>query len=225
MKKYLILFFFLLYCLSCASQKKEIIKKTTIKLEGSKTNIRDLIETDGYYSMSEYPDSNCRMFFEDGTWVDFSFKRNLSKNEIKANMDQSVERGKKDEQARWGRDWGVYRIQNDTIIVHRYFKGSFLEAWSLSEERYKIIDKETIRRIYYRGILKIDDSYYEDSNNSPWRVNENYYFTSANSLPSSDCWLKEEKWIWRNESDWKAYMERVKLEKKKRKEEKKITKY
>lgn len=183
-------------------------------MEGKKTNIRDLIEIDGYYSMSEYPDSNCRMFFEDATWVDFSFKKDLSKNEIKANMNQSVERGKKDKQVRWGREWGVYRIQNDTIIVHRYFKGSFWEAWALSEERYKVIDKERIQRIYYRGILKVNESYYED--NSPWGLNENYYFTSADSLPSSDCWLKEEKWIWRNESDWKEYMERFKLEKKKK---------
>jgi len=214
MKKQLILFISLLCCLSCASQKKEIISKSTIKLEGRNTNIRDLIEIDGYYCMPEYPDSNCRMFFEDGTWVDFSFKRNLSENEIKANMSKSVNTWIKNKQVRWGRDWGVYQIQNDTIIVHRYFKGSFWEPWSLSEERYIIVDRETVRRIYIRGILKADDSYYEF--NSPWRVNDTFHFIPADSLPSSGNWLKEERWIWSNEQDWKDYMEKIKREKMKR---------
>ena len=211
MKRQSIIFILLLCCFSCASQKREIISKSTIKLDGRNTNIRDLMEIDGYYYMSEYPDSNCRMFFEDGTWVDFSFKRGLSENEIKTNMSKSVNTRVKDKQVRWGRDWGVFRIQNDTIIVHRYFRGSFWEVWSLSEERYKIVDRETIRRVYIRGLLKADDSYYKS--NSPWRVNDNFHFLSADSLLSSDCWLKEEKWIWRNESDWKDYMEKIKKKK------------
>ena len=204
MKRQLILFVSLLCCLSCASQKREIISKSTIKLEGKNTNVRDLIEIDGYYCMSEYPDSNCRMFFEDGTWVDFSFKRNLSENEIQVNMSKSVNSWIKDEQVRWGSYWGVYKIEGDTLIVHRYDKGSFWKVWSLHEERYKIIDSKTIQRIYFKGLLKGNGDY------DPWRVNDNFYFTSADSLPSSDCWLKEEKWIWRNEQDWKDYMQRIK---------------
>ena len=43
MKKQLILFVLLFYCFSCASQKKEIISKSTIKLEGKSTHVGDLI--------------------------------------------------------------------------------------------------------------------------------------------------------------------------------------
>ena len=208
MKRQLILFASLLCCLSCASQKKEIISKSTIKLEGKNTTIRDLIEIDGFYRMREHPNCNCRMFFEDGIWVDFCFNSYVSEDEIKANMFKSVYKGRKTKVS-WGYNWGVYRIQNDTIIVHRYFKGSFWEVWSLYEERYKIIDSKTMRRIYFKGLLKGNGDY------DPWRVNDTFYFTPADSLPSSDCWLKEEKWIWRNESDWKAYMEKIKQKKQK----------
>jgi len=95
--------------------------------------------------------------------------------------------------------------------VYRYDKGTFWKGWSLSEERYKVIDRKTVQRIFYRGLLKINDSYYTD--NSPWIYDEVMHFTPANSLPSSDNWLKEEKWIWRNESDWKDYMQRIEQKK------------
>lgn len=44
---------------------------------------------------------------------------------------------------------------------------------------------------------------------SPWREGSPLHFTPADTLPSSDNWLKENKWIWRNESDWKNYMQHV----------------
>lgn len=110
MKKQFILLLFLLCFFSCASQKKEIQKKSTIKLEGKKTNIRDLIEIDGYYSKPEYPDSNCRIFFEDGTWVHFSFKRTVSKDEIKKNMSNFVESWIKNKQVQWGFEWGGHTV-------------------------------------------------------------------------------------------------------------------
>ena len=210
MKNQIVLYLFLLCCFSCAPFKRTVISKSRIKLEGRNTSIRNLIEIDGYYRMPAFPTSNCRMFFEDGMWVDFSFKSGLSENEIRANMLRSVESWKKKDRFRWGRDWGVYQIQNDTIIVYGYFKGSFLEAWFLYEERYKVIDRKTIQWIYLRKISKADDSYYEDPNYSPWINKEHYDFISADSLPSSDCWLKEEKWIWRKESDWKSYMAKLK---------------
>lgn len=215
MKKQWILFILITCSFFCASQKKEIIAKSTIKLEGKNTNIRDLMEIDGYYIRPDYPQYGNIMFFEDGTWVYFSFKRGLSENDKKENLIKSVECWSENNQIRWGSYWGVYRIRNDTIRVHRYDKGSFWKGWSLSEERYKIINKKTIKRIYFRGILKADDSYYEF--NSPWIYDADLYFTPADSLPSSDNWLKEKKWIWRHERDWKAYMEKIKQEKKKRK--------
>jgi len=70
MKNNLIFLLFILCCFSCASQKKEVIAKSTIKLEGKNTNIRDLLDIDGVYSSST-------MFFEDGTWVSFLMNKNI----------------------------------------------------------------------------------------------------------------------------------------------------
>ena len=212
-KRQLLLFVSLLFCFSCASQKKEIIVKSNIKLEGINTNIRNLIEIDGYYVCPDYPQYGSYMFFEDGTWVYFHFKRNLSENEIRADMSEAVRSWIEDKQLRWGSYWGVYKIENDMLIVHSYDKGNFLKPWRLGENRYRIIDRETVQRIYYRGLLKADESSYEIY--SPWIDNQILHFTSADSLPSSDNWLKEEQWIWRNEQDWKNYMEKVKQKKKK----------
>jgi hypothetical protein len=210
MKKQLVLFALLLCSFSCASQKKEIVGKSTIKLERKNTNIRDLIEIDGYYDIKEVPKSNCRMFFEDGTWVQFYIERDVSEDEIKANISKYIHNWIKNKQVRWGSFWGVYRIQNDTIIAYRYTKRSFGQAWSLSEDRYKIVDKRTIQWISYRGLLKTIG----EGSNKIHGMNKTFHFAPADSLPSSDCWLKEEKWIWRNEQDWKAYMEKVKQIKK-----------
>ena len=206
----IVLYLFLLFSFSCTPCKRAVISKSRIKLEGRNTSIRNLIEIDGYYRMPTNTGGYCRMFFEDGMWVYFAFKNGLSENEIRANMLRSVMGRKKKERFRWGSDWGVYQIQNDTIIVYRYTKGSFWEAREIHEERYKVVDRITIERIYYRKISKADDSYYKDPYHSPWINKEHYDFISADSLPSSDCWLKEEKWIWRKESDWKSYMAKLK---------------
>jgi hypothetical protein len=202
MRKQLVLFIVLFCCFSCASQKKEIIAKSTIKLEGRNTNIRDLIEVDGYYIQPNHPQYGNIMFFEDGTWLYFFFKKDVSEDEIKADMSSAVS---------WMESWGVYHVQNNTIIVNRYRKGSFWEVWFFSEDRYEVVDRETVLRISNRGLLKADESSNEIYGTS---VNDTFHFTPADSLPSSDCWLKEEKWIWRNESDWKAYLEHVKQKKK-----------
>jgi len=212
--KYCLAAFCYLISLQCASQKKEIISKSTIKLEGKDTNIRDLIDIDGYYQNMDYSKI---MLFEDGIYVDqFFFKQGLSKSEIQENMSKSLYCGVENKKKYWGFHWGVYKIVEDTIIVHHYLRGSWWTPWYADEIRYKIIDRTTIQPIYSRDLRQSEEQYYKEYNKSSWIKNGDvFYFTPAHSLPSSDCWLKEEKWIWRNESDWKAYMEKIKTDKKK----------
>lgn len=203
MNKYLFVLFCVVCCsFSCASQKKEVVTKSTIKLEGKNTNIRDLIDIDGVYAYST-------MFFDDGTWVNFSMKEN--NNGKIDNLSDSIIQWKDGKTIRWGNYWGVYTIQNDTIIVYSYDRPALLKGWGLDEIRYKIIDKQSILRVYDRSMLKSADDYYKT--HSPWRNYPPIHFTPADSLPSSDNWLKENKWIWRNEADWKEYMDRIKQKK------------
>lgn len=216
MKKHLTLFLFLLFLFSCALQKKEIITKSSFKLEGKNTNIRNLLDIDGYYtSIPDQKNLGGIMFFEDGSWVSFYFKINATDSDIRNNLSKSITRWEENKLTRWGTYWGVYTLKNDTILLHQYFKGTFWgNGWSVDESRFKIVDHQTIKYIYFKPLLKVDECYYHDR--SPWMDGAVSHFVRTDSLPSSDCWLKEEKWIWSNESDWEAYMERIKLEKKKK---------
>jgi hypothetical protein len=216
MEKQIILIIFSLIAMSCISQKREIISKSTIKLEGENTNIRDLIEIDGYYQSQ---DCSKAMFFEDGIYVSsFSFKKDMPKDEIKTNLSKSINSWIENKQVRWGFYWGVYKIEGDTLVVYYYLRGNWWAPWIFDEKRYKVIDRTTILPIYEKGLLKADEQYYKSIGFNPWIENgEKISFFPADSLPSSNCWLKEKKWIWRNESDWKAYMEKVKQIKKQHK--------
>lgn len=120
MKKYWFAPFCVVCCFfSCASQKKEVVTKSTIKLEGKNTNIRDLIDIHGVYAYST-------MFFDNGTWVIFSMKKN--ENEKIGNFFDYVESKTLKKLTLWGTYWGIYKIQNDTIIVHSYDKPALLKG-------------------------------------------------------------------------------------------------
>ncbi len=212
MKIGLMIIVFFLSTISCASQKKEMISRSTIKLEGQNTNIRDCIEIDGYYQIEDFPlNDSYKMFFEDGTYVSlFWFKENVDENFKKNNLSQAIRSWKQKDKIRWGIRWGVYKIEKDTLVGQYFQKGTFFGGgwWECVEEKYVIIDKHTLIVMYSKSLFK-------DDKNEIREHGSVYEFVAADSLPSSDCWLKEEKWIWRNESDWKAYMDRIKQNKKK----------
>ena len=209
MKTYVIILFMFI-SISCISQnsKKYIISQSTIKLEGKNTNIWDFLEIGGYYRNDDFGGSYS-MFFEDGIYVKyFYFKEGATEDSIRINMVKWI---------KWpndmGRLWGVFRIEGDTLIGLIYDKGNIFRGITFSEERYKIINRITLKRIYWKEKTKEDD---KNVTYDPWiDYDFSYHFVPADSLPSSDCWLKEEKWIWRNESDWKAYMEKIKQKKQK----------
>lgn len=202
MKFFLISISCVLLTFSCIhiSQNKQFICKSNIKLEGKNTDIRDLIEIDGIYGNW--------MFFEDGTWVEFFLKK--KKNDKISNLLYYVNTWKKSGQTMWGVRWGVYTTQNDTIFVRIYEKGHWFREWSFFEWRFKVIDRKAISLVYYKPLFDFEEQYYKENNISPWIQGDTIKFISADTLPSSDCWLKEKKWIWKNESDWKNYMEKIK---------------
>ena len=209
---------------SCTVLPKEVIRKSTIKLEGKNTDIRNWIEINGYYPLPPpryippnqgdwqgWRNIGSIMFFEDGTWVYFHFQTEVFEDtyKIQQNMSKCIEGWKNGKLVNWGNDWGVYKVENDTITVLSYDTNVFRQYYD--ERRYKVIDRQTIQEIYYQDLQKK----FEIDN--PWILNEPITFTPADSLPSSDCWLKKQKWIWRNEQDWRDYKERIKQEKSKKK--------
>lgn len=106
MKNFILIVCIILFT-SCAPLKKDVIAKSTVKLEDKNTDIRNFIDIDGYYSNWVNPYDNCLMFFEDGTCSSFSLKRDVSENEIKNNLSESVISWIQEKQFRWG-DFGVF---------------------------------------------------------------------------------------------------------------------
>lgn len=216
--KYYLLVTGMIFCwLACIAQKREIISKSTIKLEGKGSAINNLIKIGGYYT--DGFGSNL-LFFEDGSYVPITFKHDATTTNIEKNLSEWIvgwiDRKQINWYNYWHINWGVYHIVGDTIIGNVFVKGNFWSGWSFNEERYEIIDSVTIKQIYWKGLLKAE----QDCCNSRdfWsRLNFRFHFIPAASLPPPDCWLKEEKWIWRNEQDWKDYMQKIKQKKKKKK--------
>ena len=204
--------FFMLAVTSCAAPRK-MISKSTIKLEGKNTNIRDLIEIDGYYQATTIDGKRTGMiFFEDGSCCSFVFKEDVTEDMKRRNLSQMIESWEQKGQIRWGFYWGVYKIDKDTIVsqtVERY--GIFSMPWSFDELKYEVIDNRTLKLIYQKSLYPAD---IHDMKKDHYEISEKNIidtFVPANSLPSSDNWLKEEKWIWRFEQDWKEYLWKIKL--------------
>jgi len=199
---------------SCLAQKQEAISKSTIKLEGKNTDIRDLIDIDGYYQdIDDTSKRTGRIFFEDGTCVTlFWFKEGITEDMKRENLSQAIYSWKQKGQVRWGTYWGVYKIDKDTIVLQNATKaGLFNMSWSFDKIKYKVLDRQTLKLIYHKDLLA-------KAGGDPYEIGKKTFidkFVPADSLPSSDCWLKEEKWIWRNELDWKDYMEKIKQKQKK----------
>lgn len=215
MKQIGILFGLLLF-LSCISVKKKIIDQSTIKFEGKNTSISDYIEVKGLYYNYKSQYNTVALFYEDGTFVNLAIKTEIDDN--KEHIDNIFEYAahmNHDGQVHLIGERGVYTIKNDTIIVHVYYPGSLLVSWSLDEVRYKIIDSRTIERVYTKCLSRADENYYKESKKSPWIKDKPIHFRSVDSLPSSNSSLKENKWIWRNEADWKEYIRRIKRERSK----------
>jgi len=220
MKTLLMTIIFSLSTIPCTSQKRETILQSTIKLEGKNTSIKNLIEIDGYYqNLDSARGPSYLMFFDDGSCYSIWFKEGVTDEMKRKNLSQTIRTWKEKGLLKGDIYSGVYTINGDTIVRQYFVKaGIFNWNWSFSETKYKIIDRQTLKDINDEEFLtKLKKEYnrkeypYYDIN----KTNFIYKFVPADSLPSSNSWLKEEKWIWRNESDWRNYMEKIKQKKKK----------
>ena len=100
--------------------------------------------------------------------------------------------------------WGSYVICGDTIKIQQITQGLSLNAgWHLREDWYKIIDENTIQRINAFNLPTTEISQPRNKTSSP------ILFFPISTKPKADySWILKERWFWRNESDWRAYMER-----------------
>ena len=201
----------LLSITSCLPPKTTVnsFKNTSYCYSNEKTGLSDLINIDGYYSMSEeilykygYPSLIIRdtierntIFYDDGILIYSFYKEKYQEDKDKKfgfyNRGMAL--------------WGSYIIHNDTI------KAIFCQnpggmSWSIGYVWFKIIDNTTIREIYFKWrepITEIDISNINSNNK-----NNIAFFVNYDSLPNPDrSWLKRKKWFWCTDEAWKDWVD------------------
>jgi hypothetical protein len=205
---------------SCNSIPRSVKKAFTYHYTDTYTGIDTIINIDGYYA------NNKIMFYDNGLVVGpfeygyitekFNYNESLFLKEIAEKPDI------KDSKSFYNTvDCGSYIICGDTIKVQIMHKSwSINDYWRGHENWYKILNKDTLQVINYFPItankkeLEHFIKYY--SIPIPVGGRAKIKFVPVPSKPASDYyWILKEKWFWRNETDWKAYMEKVKQIKKK----------
>ena len=218
MNKILIILLFSLITQSCSSVPKEIKQKFGICYIGRDTDIESYIDINGYYSSSG---QSGMVFFEDGMFAaQIYINPEIHASDTCVNFIYAttwVYKNKTGNSSGYFK--GMYWIEGDTIKI-RYLgqTGGRFTPWIFSEVWYKIIDRQTLKIIYEKPLLDMDARYVQTI--EEWqreRKRSLVRFHCADSIPDSDySWLKEEKWFWCNEQDWKEYMEGIKQKKKKK---------
>ena len=104
--------------------------------------------------------------------------------------------------------WGLYELKGNIIKV-QYIKRPYPpEKYSSYIVMYKVIDRHTIQEISHQEVLPPKET--EPVYRVKPFLNKFYNFIPIEKLPSSDCWLKDEKWFWCNDEDWKEYRRQMK---------------
>ena len=99
----------------------------------------------------------------------------------------------------WGSQYGLYKIEKDTINVTVY--GRYEGHYDIYKYKFKILDADNILLCKYESpSLNPKESYSS-------QMHTKYKFIPADSIPIPDNdYLKKKNWFWENESDWKRYM-------------------
>ncbi|WP_217794197.1 hypothetical protein [Pinibacter aurantiacus] len=161
----------------------------------NETNSDSLIHFDGYYYRSDYnANGNFLMFYKNGLAA-YRCLNNFAYDSIRLNRT-----------AQPCGLWGTYSMSGDTIKARYTGHGTFMVPYGPFEMHFLIRDKEHFEVIYDKEIC------YPEGSSQPVHFVATY--TPSDKLPRyQDCWLLKEKWFWKNENDWKMFMDNTKGEK------------
>ena len=99
--------------------------------------------------------------------------------------------------------WGLYSVHDDTIITQYINYPSWNMPWNATEQIFVFDEQGKLNSIQTRA-LGITNTNIIPSRTELIRHPAEYI--PLETLPSSDAWLKREKWFWCDESEWRAYM-------------------
>ena len=177
-----------------------------LKFDNKPQKTNGLFNINGYYTLAKNNKNTvCFMFFEDGSFANHIFFD--EENNIRG---FSLYRG-------------LYKLFGDTIKTQIMFKGVGLTGSSYSEEWYKIVDKNTLKLIYFGMVTTTDDfrskNYLKEYDIAKFYASPYAKFIPLDSIPHFDNVLKKDKFFWEDEKEWKEYMESLKLKKKGKEDE------
>lgn len=174
-----------------------------LKFDNKPNKTNGLFNINGYYTLTDKKtnDKFSFMFFEDGSFA----------NQVR--FDEKINiRG-------FSLYRGLYKLFGDTIKTQIMFKGVGLTGSSYSEEWYKIVDKNTLKLIYFGMVTTTDDfrskNYLKEYDIAKFYASPYAKFIPLDSIPHFENELKKDKFFWEDEKDWKEYMDSLKLKKKK----------
>ena len=170
-------------CIGLSSYNEIKYDNFYIKIDKQPNNMDSLLNIKGYYAETmNYKDgtnyTSYFLFFEDGSYV----------NQIYFDLDSMS----KIRNIRFGVYQGFYKLYGDTIKIQMIDRGYGLTASDFMEKWYKIIDRNTLKLIYFYPYNKAKTSLAT--------------FITLDIVPSFDCYLKKDKFFWKDEKDWKEYM-------------------
>jgi hypothetical protein len=109
-------------------------------------------------------------------------------------------------------EWGLYDIQNDTIITECFVLGNMNGSMYGIHDTLIIKSLDTIYLLNRTPICPETTSYYLNNYRpeSGEKTNESVVlcFAPFDRLPDSNkAWIKKKKWFWCDENEWKQYKE------------------
>lgn len=208
-------FYLIIICIflsACGTKpiSQQVQNDFTLRFEGRDIGLAEKIRIDGYYVMKVESTSNRTIdvnmiFFKDGTFASSFYIPKTTNNEIRPFFGENFHNEVS--------YWGIYQLNGDTITTQYISRASWMAPWDSREEWFFIIDSISLQSIFAKPIgFEVSQDLLETRWHNRGRFSP-ARFVPTDTLPPSDNWLKEEKWLWRNENDWEEYMRRKGREK------------
>lgn len=220
MKRYkLIVNILLLFiCSACVIVKGPEIKfdrsrQGALFSSGFKPNETGLLKTSGYYLLfdvdcANYLEGDGFRLWDDGAVSNIYFwLRGVSEELLSGEfIDAVIETGGvlfKD--GNYGYSMGgIYKVEGDTLIIDRYFKDDnswWHDYWTMGKKKYKIIDDGL-----FLMEISPDSCCLQDEIREKFCGDRFFRFVPA-SIFMNERFLgvKDAKWMWEDEAEWKTY--------------------
>lgn len=210
------IFLFVLLTCNCVLGKKVpkyIREKFTNCYNGQKTGIDNLININGYYILRQLQhvcsgvgiNEVCRdtteinlLFYDDGTFLYNFYDLYSPYPGNTVSYLEAVCKNKKTAESFYsGFFWGIYRIEKDTIITQYIFNEALLAPWNVWEDKYLVIDRNTISKIpsatkpLFNTTKKERELIIADLEKKKFLFAQ---FRNLKSIPPPNSWVKKESW-------------------------------